>query len=270
MPKIHLIVIDPQNDFCDPKGSLFVPGADKDMDRLSAMIKRLGSKIDEISVTLDSHRTVDIAHPIYWKDSKGNPPNPFTIISADDVKNGVWSTRHPGLTQWGIEYTESLAKQGKYALCIWPEHCIIGSKGASVYPSLSEALIEWEKDNFALVDYVPKGSNLNTEHYSAVKAEVVDPNDQLNTGLNTNFIQSTMSADIILLAGEAKSHCLKSTVDDMADNFGTDNIKKMVLLTDCTSSVISPFVDFEKISEDWQRDMVAKGMQISTSVDFLK
>lgn len=31
--KVHLLVIDPQKDFCNPNGSLFVTGADKDMDR---------------------------------------------------------------------------------------------------------------------------------------------------------------------------------------------------------------------------------------------
>jgi nicotinamidase-related amidase len=33
MVKSHLLVIDPQVDFCDPSGSLYVPGAEDDMGR---------------------------------------------------------------------------------------------------------------------------------------------------------------------------------------------------------------------------------------------
>jgi nicotinamidase-related amidase len=39
--KLHLVVIDPQYDFCDPNGSLFVPEADNDMKRLAVMVERL-------------------------------------------------------------------------------------------------------------------------------------------------------------------------------------------------------------------------------------
>ena len=68
---VHLLVIDPQNDFCDPNGSLFVPGADEDMKRLGGFIERVKDKLNDIHVTLDCHRKVDIAHPIWWRDSSG-------------------------------------------------------------------------------------------------------------------------------------------------------------------------------------------------------
>ena len=42
MKQVHLLIIDPQNDFCSPdKGSLFVPGADQDMLRLATMVDRI-------------------------------------------------------------------------------------------------------------------------------------------------------------------------------------------------------------------------------------
>lgn len=86
--KIHLVVIDPQNDFSTPQGSLFVQGADQDMSRLALMVKRLGKKLDDIHITMDSHRKVDISHPMWWKDSAGKHPSPFTMITADDVDAG--------------------------------------------------------------------------------------------------------------------------------------------------------------------------------------
>jgi len=127
--RIELLVIDPQVDFCDPRGALYVPGAEKDMGRLAVMIRRLKSKIDDIHVTLDSHHTIHIAHPIFWKDSRGNHPPVFTNISRADVENGVWTTTVPGLYRRALEYVRKLEQNGRYELTIWNPHCLIGSPG---------------------------------------------------------------------------------------------------------------------------------------------
>ncbi len=68
--KAHLVIIDPQNDFMDiiakagdpvglalPDGTQFrstlpVPGALADMERVAGLITRVGSKLDDIHVTL--------------------------------------------------------------------------------------------------------------------------------------------------------------------------------------------------------------------------
>ena len=39
-----LIIVDPQNDFCDKNGSLYVDGADDDMNRLAAMVEESRSQ----------------------------------------------------------------------------------------------------------------------------------------------------------------------------------------------------------------------------------
>ncbi len=262
--QLELLVIDPQNDFCDLKGSLFVPGADKNMERLSKFINRISKKLDDIHVTLDTHHYVDIAHPIFWVNSEGNHPKPFTIVEVDDLTNGVWRTTNPQFQERSLDYTLQLSRNKRYPLCIWPPHCLIGSWGHNVHPSLFKELLGWEK-SFAMVDYVTKGSNFWTEHYSAVQADVPDPNDP-DTMLNTRLIETLERADIILLAGEARSHCLANTVRDIADNFGEENIKKMVLLSDATSDVPG----FENLGESFVDEMVKRGMQISTTIDFLK
>ena len=264
MKKIELLIIDPQNDFCDPKGALYVNGAENDMTRLAKMIARIGDKLSDIHVTLDSHHLVDIAHPIFLVNSKGEHPNPFTIISNDDIKNGVWRATNPQFQKRVEEYVQALADNGRYPLCVWPPHCLIGSWGYSVFPALFDELLKWEQ-SFAMVDYVTKGSNLWTEHYSAVQADVPDPQDP-STQLNMSLIETLARADIILLAGEARSHCLANTVKDIANNFGEENIKKMHLLTDCTSDVTG----FEKFGEDFVSEMISRGMNLTTSVDFLK
>jgi nicotinamidase-related amidase len=264
--KVHLLIIDPQHDFCHPDGALFVPGATEDMnERLPAMIRRLGAKLDDIHVTLDCHHTVDVAHPIMWKDANGKHPDPFTIITAADVENGVWTPMLPSMTRRFIAYSKGLENSGRYPLCVWPPHCLIGSLGNSIMPDLFKALVEWETQNFGMVDYVSKGSNIYTEHYSAVKAEVPDPDDP-STQVNTRFIKNLMEADVLAIAGEAGSHCLANTVRDIATEFGDDSyVQKMILLTDATSPVPS----FEKLQDDFVAEMTGRGMQTSTTVDFL-
>lgn len=272
MKNIQLIVIDPQNDFCDPnKGALFVKGADHDMTRLANMINRLSSKISDIHVTLDSHHQIHVAHPIYWKDASGNHPNPFTIITAQQVRNGEWTTTRPSWlhnTRKGfgaLDYLEALEKNGKYPLCIWPPHCLIGHWGHNIYTPLLDALDSWETKEFAAVNYVTKGSNFHTEHYSAICADVVDPTDH-TTGLNKDFLKTVIEADEILLSGEAGSHCLANTGID-ADAYFTDSsfVKKLVLLKDATS----PVGGFESYQDDFINKMVAKGMRVTTTQDYL-
>jgi nicotinamidase/pyrazinamidase len=262
MRKVELLVIDPQKDFCDTKGALFVTGADEDSRRLAAMIRRIKGKLYDIHVTLDTHHLVDIAHPIFWQDSNGKHPNPFTIITVDDVNKGVWTTTNPQFRDRAKVYVETLAKNARYPLCIWPPHCLIGSEGYGVQSDVYAALLEWEK-GFAFVDYVTKGSNLYTEHYSAVQADVPDPADPA-TMLNTRLIQTLRDADVIGITGQALSHCVANTVRDIANNFGEENIKKLVLLTDTTSSVPG----FESMGADFVKEMTGRGMQTALSTEF--
>jgi nicotinamidase-related amidase len=264
--RLDLLIIDPQNSFCDPAGELFVPGADADMDRLAAMILRLKDRLSDIHVTMDSHRLLDVAHPLYWKDSSGNHPDPFTIISAADVADGRWTPSIPGLSRRALEYVRALEQGGRYPLCIWPPHCLIGSWGHQIYTPVLEALHAWE-EQLALVDFVTKGSNFHTEHYSGIKAEVPDPKDP-STQINTRLVDTLLEADVILVAGEAGSHCLANTVRDIAAAFGDDKyVQKLVLLTDATSPVPLP-APLDTLQEDFIKEMTARGMQTSTTETF--
>jgi nicotinamidase-related amidase len=266
---VHLLIIDPQRDFCEPPdqgtGALFVPGAPEDMDRLADFVQRNASKLDDIHVTLDSHHLVHIANPIWWRNSKGDHPSPFTIISAKDVEQGNWMATQPWYQRHSLNYVRSLENGGRYPLCIWPPHCLIGSAGYAVQPALFDSLRLWEEE-FSVVDFVTKGSNIKTEHYSAVKADVPDPSDP-STQVNTNLISILMKADLVAVAGEAGSHCLANTVRDIAEAFGDDSfVKKLVLLEDATS----PVPGFENLQTDFVKEMVSRGMQLSTTDKFLK
>lgn len=271
MQNIQLLIIDPQVDFCDPKGALFVTGADEDMTRLAAMVSRIGDKISQIRVTLDCHHEVDVAHPVFWVDSKGNNPGDydFVLISDEDVRNGTWTPFNPRYKDRMLKYVETLKQKDNFQLCVWPPHCLIGTPGNNVYPELASALQKWSRSRPNNVHYVSKGSNLFTEHYGAIEAEVPDSEDY-TTQINTQLIDALMKADTILVAGEAGSHCLKTTVEQIADKFGDDSyVQNLVLLTDATSPVIHPVVDFPAVQQQFIDNMVARGMRTSTTVDFL-
>jgi len=265
MSKVSLLVVDGQIDFCDPAGSLYVPGADKDMERLSTMIRRIKGDLDECVATCDMHRTLHIAHPIWWVDGNGKNPDPFTLIGLDDIEgpNPKWRAYNPGYQQRSVEYVKTLAANGRYVLCIWPPHCRIGSTGAAMYPELFDAFCEWERA-FAAVNYVTKGSNMFTEHYSVFMADVYDPEDP-KTGLNTDLITLLQESDVLAIAGEASSHCVANSVRDLANNFGEDNIKKFVYLED----TCSPVPGFENLEKAFLDDMTGRGMKVSTSDKFL-
>ena len=263
--KTHLLIIDPQVDFCDPRGALFVKGADRDVTRLAAFVRKHGPTLADVHVTLDSHQLVHVAHPIFWIDADGNHPKPFTVITGLEVegKDPKWKTTSPAIRQRGIDYVKALAAGGRYMLVIWPPHCLIGRPGHNVMPELADALETWQQ-RLRLVRYVTKGSNPLTEHYSAVKADVPDSLDP-GTQINTQLIETLQDADRILIAGEALSHCVANTVRDIAAEFGEDQIKKLVLLEDAASSVTG----FEKLGEDFVKEMVGRGMKLATTTNAL-
>lgn len=257
---VHLVIIDPQVDFCHRDGALCVPGAEGDIDRLARLIRRMKHTLADVHVTLDAHHPVDIAHPAWFVDSDGNHPAPFTRITAADLADGVWTTTRPGAYPRTLEYLRALEGGGRYPHTVWPPHCLIGTEGHGLMPDLTDALGEWTS-RFAWVDYVTKGSNPWTEHFSAVQAEVPDPRDP-TTHTNTRFVESLEQADVVLLAGEAGSHCLASTVRDIADQLSAAAyVKKLVLLTDATS----PVPGFEDLQKDFIADLTARGMKTATT-----
>lgn len=260
--KLELLLIDPQHDFCAPDGALFVAGADRDAERLAGLIRRIGARLHGIRVTLDTHHYFDIAHPVFWVDGSGNHPQPFTVISVEAVRAGAWRAVRPELQQRAAAYVEQLQAKRRYQLCIWPPHCLIGTPGHCVVAPVREALLDWERGRSAIVDYVTKGSNVLTEHYSAVQAEVPDPADP-NTQLNVPLINILRESDRILISGQALSHCVANTLRDIADSFGPENVKKFVLIQDTTS----PVPGFEHVGREFIREMTGRGMALARAAD---
>jgi nicotinamidase-related amidase len=169
-----------------------------------------------------------------------------------------------------IVYAKALEKGGKYPLMIWPEHCVIGTPGHNIQATILAALQKWERDYFATVNFVTKGTNTFVEHYGALLAEVPLASDP-TTGLRTDVLDALAAADVVGLAGEASSHCDKETITQIADHIGEKHIKKFHILTDCMSPVaaVPGGPDFPAIAAAWLKDMEARGMTLTTSDKFL-
>lgn len=261
--KNSLLIIDPQNDFADPNGALSVIGAADDMQRLGLFIAKNGAELSQIHVTLDSHHLMHIANPAYWRDSNGQHPKPFTVITAKDVENKTWI----GHDDWALEYLQKLEAGGRYPHVIWPPHCLIGSWGHGIFPFLFRMITDWEYQfsvarspsatSVKTTDMIMKGSSNKTEHFSAIRAEV-EIDSEPHTKTNVTLLDSLAASERIFVGGIAGSHCVANTIRDIAD-LGGDTIKKMVLLRD----TISPVPGFEQLQNDFITEMLARGMQVS-------
>jgi nicotinamidase-related amidase len=280
---LHLLVIDPQNDFCDlpdsyrpqdPVGrqllapALPVSGAHQDMLRLAGLINRGRAGLTAISVTLDAHHRFDIAHPAFWIAADNAPVAPFTEISAAAVRAGAFRPRHPAALPLALNYLDKLEAAGRYQLMVWPVHCEIGTWGNNVHADVRAAYSHWEEASLGIVAKLAKGSNPWTEHYSAVMAEVPDADDP-DTQFNTRFVTGLAEADHIYVAGEAGSHCVKATVEHIADYFaghyGAASLSKLTLITDC----ISPVASFEPQYQAFLQAMQARGVRLMQAGEVL-
>jgi len=226
-----LLITDMQNDFCNSAGSLFVPGAETDIRNLVNFIDQNRDVINGIILTQDNHQVIDIAHPYFWVNEKGNHPNPFTGINVNDVQTGKWIPLFE--TEKVINYLEALDIQGEFPHTIWPEHCIWGSWGAAIVNEVQFAVNNWARQGrfFTLIS---KGLNPYTEHFGALRANIVMKNDH-STGLNKKLVDKLAWADTIYIAGEARSHCVANTISQILENKKIG--AKLVIMDDCMSNV---------------------------------
>lgn len=270
--KTALLIIDPQNDFHDiPMGTrpgayepaLAVPGACEDSARLSDFIRRNQEKIDGIYVTMDTHADYDIGHPMFWQDAEGNEVNPFTPITHDDIVSGRYRPVDSDLKQYVLDYTQALEEGGRFTAMVWPTHCVKHTFGWSIYKPIMNAIKEWEatvgKD--ALVK--EKGTNQLTEHYGAFAAEYEIEGDP-ETQLDTKLLDQLAEHDVIIVGGQALSHCVGESVRQMTLAWPKELTEKIVLLRDTTSAVPG-FGDF---ADDLVEDLKAAGIQVRTTNNF--
>ena len=214
-----------------------------------------------ITVTLDSHQRFDIAHPGFWQTGAGAEVNPFTPITAAQVRTGEFAPRNPAALPHTLAYLDALEAQGRYTLMVWPVHCELGSWGHGIHADVLAACGDWQWQRQRAVRNVFKGTNPWTEHYSAIEAEVPDADDT-STALNTALLRSLGQADVLLIAGEASSHCVRSTTEHIVQHLPRLvpgwQASRIVLLTDG----MSPVAGFEAQHQAFLDAMRAAGAQL--------
>lgn len=267
-PKRALFVIDNQVDFCHKEGSLSVPGALEDIKRLIDLIYRTGDKITTIVPTVDTHFPFMIFFRTWWRDPSGQMPDPFTMITEDDVKKGSW--RAIVDPAWSHAYVSKLSQAGKQVLMIWPFHCMDTTEGISLVPPLAEAICFHSAARHTQPIVVHKGHIPQTEFYSPLRPEVDVPQVPGGT-INTPILDVLATHDEIWVAGEAKSHCVLNGMKTLVDYFAPTQpevLRRIKFLLDCTSSVVHPAVDFEAIAQAELESMSKKwGIELVNSTD---
>jgi nicotinamidase-related amidase len=285
--KIALIAIDMQNTFCIPEFELFVGGrsgrgAVEDNRRLCEFIYRQLGRITRIIPTMDTHQAMQIFHPIFLVDEKGEHPAPLTLVSYEDIAQGRWKFNPAIAGNLGIDpeygqqhlrhYTWALKQQGKYDLTIWPYHAMLGGIGHAFVAAFEEAVFFHTIARQAQADIEIKGQLPITESYSAIGPEVLDgPGGEAIAQKNSRFLEIVKAWDAIIIAGEAKSHCVAWTVDDLLAQIQASDpglAKKVYLLEDCTSPVVVPgVVDYTEPADEAFQRFARAGMHIVRSDD---
>jgi len=253
--------------------------------RLCEFIYRNLDVITQICPTMDTHQTVQIFHGIFLINEKGENPAPYTLISAEDIEKGIWKFNPKVARSLNIDetygqdflrhYTRRLKEGGKYDLTIWPYHAMLGGIGHALVSAIEEAVFYHSMARYGLPDFQVKGINPFTENYSVLSPEVLDDGDgnpiaQKNTGL----IEKLLEFDAVIIAGQAKSHCVAWTIDDLLREIESSDrrlAEKVYLLEDCTSSVVIPdVVDYTDQADTAFQRFADAGMHIFRSTDSLK
>jgi nicotinamidase-related amidase len=285
--KICLLLVDVQNTFCIPGFELFVggrsgTGAVDDNRRLCEFIYRNLRFITEICPTLDTHLATQIFHAIFLINDKGEHPAPYTLISVDDIQTGKWkfnpaiaATLHTDAASGQehlLHYVQQLKKGGKYELTIWPYHAMLGGIGHALVSALEEAIFFHSMARTSQPDFQVKGNNAWTENYSVLRPEVLEGvYGQIIAQRNIQLIKKLMSFDAVIIAGQAKSHCVAWTIDDLLQALGPQGqelAQKVYLLEDCTSPVVVPgVIDYTDQADAAFRRFAEAGMHLVRSTD---
>jgi nicotinamidase-related amidase len=280
-PRICLLAVDVQTTFCVPGFELFVggrsgTGAVDDNRRLCEFVYRNLETITQVFPSLDTHHAMQVFHAIWLVDEEGNHPEPYTLVSPEDVASGRWRVNEAVAEALGLDpdyavrhlrhYTRALADGGKYNLTIWPYHAMLGGIGHALVSAVEEALFFHSIARYSQPDFQVKGDHALTEHYSMLGPEVTEGPDGEELGrFNTELIEKLLGFDAVIVAGQAKSHCMAWTIDDLLEE-ERGLAERTYLLEDCTSPVVVPgVVDYTDEADAAFERYAAAGMHVVQS-----
>ncbi len=286
---VCLMLVDCQNTFCIPEFELFVAGgsgrgAVEDNVRLCEFIYRNLGVITQIAPTMDTHKAMQIFHPVFWVNEAGeHPAGGQTIITPEDVEQGIWKV-NPAvaatvrgsddeyLQRHALHYVRELAEGGKYPLLVWPYHAMLGGIGHALVSAVEEALFFHGIARLTQARFEIKGDNPLTEHYSVLHPEVMTgPEGEVIAEKNLPLVRMLFEFDAVIIAGQAKSHCVAWTIHDLLTEVREEDpklVEKVYLLEDCTSPVVVPgVVDFTEQADEAFRRFADAGMHLVQSTE---
>lgn len=284
--RVALLAVDVQNTFCMPEFELFVAGrsghaAVDDSRRLCEFLYRNLGRISQVIATMDTHQAMQIFHAIYLVNDRGEHPPPFTRVSAEDISTGRWAFNPQVAEALDLDldsakkdllhYANALQQAAKYDLSVWPYHSMLGGIGHALVPAVEEAIFFHTIARYSQADFRIKGHNPSTEHYSVLGPEVTtNAEGREISRRDTELINKLWSFDAVIIAGQAKSHCVAWTIEDLMLAAHNDDrlLRKIYLLEDCTSSVVVPgVVDYTGPAEAAYRRCAEAGMHVVRSTD---
>jgi nicotinamidase-related amidase len=283
--RICLVCVDVQNTFCLPEFELPVPGAPDDNRRLCEFLYRNLDAVTRVVPTMDTHQATQIFHALWLVDEDGNHPPPYTLVSAGDVEAGRWRVSSAACESLGIDpesaqrhllhYTRTLERGGKYELTVWPYHALLGGIGHALVSAVEEAIFFHGVARSSQPDFQVKGSNPLTEHYSVLGPEVTRGADgQPIAERNSVLVDRLLQFDAVVFAGQAKSHCVAWTIEDLLGAEGVRErrlAQRFYLLEDCTSPVVVPgVVDYTDAAVQAVARWTEAGMRVVRSTDPLE
>jgi nicotinamidase-related amidase len=285
--RLALLMVDVQNTFCVPGFELFVAGrsgtgAVDDSRRLCEFLYRNLGTITQVFPSFDTHHAMQVFHSVWLVDEHGNHPAPYTLIAHEEVEAGRWRVNGAVAEALGIgedyaarhlaHYTRRLAEGGKYDLTIWPYHAMFGGIGHALVSLVEEAVFFHGIARYSRPEFQVKGNQPLTEHYSMLGPEVTEGPDGDSLGTrNTELIDRLLTFDAVVVAGQAKSHCLAWTIDDLLEE---DDVRdrrlaeRTYLLEDCTSPVVVPgVVDYTDEADAAFERFADAGLHVVRSTD---
>ncbi len=142
-------------------------------------------------------------------------------------------------------------------------------------PAVEEAIFFHGIARHSLPNMEIKGDNQLTENYSVIKPEVMhDYKGGRIAEKNSELIENLFKYDAIFIAGQAKSHCVAWTIDDLLNEISAMDSRlaeKIYILEDCTSPVVIPDgIDYTDQANDAFQRFSNKGMHVIRSTEPLQ
>ncbi|MCI8948187.1 MAG: cysteine hydrolase family protein [Lachnospiraceae bacterium] len=229
--RVLFLGIDVQQDFME-QGALGVPGAHGDVERMTGFLYENMDRISNIAVSLDTHTPHQIFHPCWWIDEAGRHPAPGTPITRNDLDCGRYRAIISPVAS--RDYVEHLEQEGRKTLIVWPYHCLQGTFGAALENQFANMVYFHSVAKKAVTMRMVKGTDPLSEMYGIYRPEY-----DANNYINLEALNRLEQYDKIVIAGEAKSHCVLESIRQILQHYRKrpEITGKVYILEDCMSSI---------------------------------